>query len=141
MFWIPRGNVVWQITSDDGLLDVTRSVGAQGQYYHWECLDPKNVFLDFPWRLDSATSRLEFDSLGGSIHARFPQVIIPICFAIAAPTLASMPFMWNAFRRRRNARSNRCLDCGYSIIGNISAVCPECGAALTPLPGATRGQA
>ena len=34
-------------------------------------------------------------------------------------------------RRERLAtyrrRTRRCLDCGYSLVGNVSGVCPECG--------------
>jgi hypothetical protein len=32
------------------------------------------------------------------------------------------------WKRRRNARG--CLGCGYDLTGNISGVCPECGAAV-----------
>ncbi len=29
--------------------------------------------------------------------------------------------------RRRRAATSRCLKCGYSLIGNVSGRCPECG--------------
>lgn len=33
--------------------------------------------------------------------------------------------------RARNARpDNLCLRCGYSLIGNVSGICPECGNAV-----------
>jgi hypothetical protein len=45
------------------------------------------------------------------------------------------PAIWlYAFRRRRRTMKilqNLCLKCGYSLVGNTSGVCPECG---TPVP-------
>jgi hypothetical protein len=35
-----------------------------------------------------------------------------------------------AYRRQ----TNRCLKCGYRMTGNVSGVCPECGAARTLVP-------
>ena len=32
--------------------------------------------------------------------------------------------------RRRRARGVLCLSCGYNLTGNVSGVCPECGAAI-----------
>jgi len=34
-------------------------------------------------------------------------------------------------------RDDRCPKCGYSLIGNVSEICPECG---MPVPGAARKQ-
>lgn len=30
-------------------------------------------------------------------------------------------------RGRKNLPTDRCLHCGYSLIGNVSGICPECG--------------
>lgn len=30
-------------------------------------------------------------------------------------------------RARKNLSIDRCLHCGYSLIGNVSGTCPECG--------------
>jgi len=35
-------------------------------------------------------------------------------------------------RRWHRRRKGRCLDCGYSMTGNTSGVCPECGQAVRP---------
>lgn len=48
------------------------------------------------------------------------------------PTLlfAIYPFVVFAhrpLRRRRRLRRGLCLTCGYSLAGNVSGVCPECG--------------
>lgn len=40
-------------------------------------------------------------------------------------------------RRYGRIRTCHCASCGYSLTGNTSGVCPECGAAIAPLrPGA-----
>ena len=31
-------------------------------------------------------------------------------------------------RRHRRSRRGLCLNCGYSLTGNVSDACPECGA-------------
>jgi hypothetical protein len=33
-------------------------------------------------------------------------------------------------RTRRWAATGRCVQCGYNLTGNVSGICPECGAAL-----------
>ena len=38
------------------------------------------------------------------------------------------------------SRSRLCLRCGYSLAGNLSGVCPECGAPVSP-PTTTKGAA
>ncbi len=35
-----------------------------------------------------------------------------------------------ARRQDRRRRRNACLSCGYSLVGNTSGVCPECGTAI-----------
>ena len=37
-------------------------------------------------------------------------------------------------RRWRRLRYNRCRGCGYSLTGNVSGVCPECGRPVSSLP-------
>jgi hypothetical protein len=39
----------------------------------------------------------------------------------------------NYARHRRRARLGLCASCGYSLTGNTSGTCPECG---TPVPAA-----
>ena len=36
-----------------------------------------------------------------------------------------------ACRSRRRNRMGFCISCGYSLTGNVSGVCPECGTAVT----------
>lgn len=37
-------------------------------------------------------------------------------------------------KRRRRAREGRCVSCGYSLAGNTTDICPECGARLKSKP-------
>lgn len=41
--------------------------------------------------------------------------------------LLVMPRSAGPFRRWRRRRRNLCVGCGYSLEGNLSGVCPECG--------------
>jgi hypothetical protein len=49
---------------------------------------------------------------------------------LPAAALLALP-AWRAgaaARAARRARDNRCPSCGYDLTGNVSGVCPECGA-------------
>lgn len=74
------------------------------------------------------------------------SMAIPIWMVILA--LAAAPVTWVAFRappfiRRhsltaRRLRRGLCIRCGYDLTGNVSGVCPECGAALPTHPNSRR---
>ena len=55
-----------------------------------------------------------------------------------------LPLIWRAMRGRwkadRRRRLGQCAACGYSLAGNSSGVCPECGKAIltTETPGTQR---
>ena len=38
-----------------------------------------------------------------------------------------MPAILQRRRERRRRAAGECLGCGYSLAGNLSGVCPECG--------------
>ena len=42
---------------------------------------------------------------------------------------ASPAVVWVISRRRRTRKTDCCVHCGYSLTGNTSGVCPECGTA------------
>src|SRR4051812_9720628 len=53
-------------------------------------------------------------------------------FAVALLTVSFLAAIyWLMFlgmtRSHRRAREGLCLHCGYSLRGNVSGVCPECG--------------
>ncbi|GEM_PF-1820101 len=49
----------------------------------------------------------------------------------------SVVLVRGACRYRRRRRQGLCLHCGYSLTGNVSGVCPECGRAV-PVPSGER---
>jgi hypothetical protein len=51
---------------------------------------------------------------------------------------ALMPGMWlySLVRRRRQFKLGQCSHCGYSLTGNTSGVCPECGTPAADKAGA-----
>ncbi|MFQ5414092.1 MAG: hypothetical protein ACE5E6_06500 [Phycisphaerae bacterium] len=59
------------------------------------------------------------------------RVMLPIWALLGTcmfyPALA---FFRGPFTRMRRRRLNRCVPCGYSLIGNTSGVCPECGSII-----------
>lgn len=57
----------------------------------------------------------------------------------AVATASLTPVAWGAHRRRRRRRRGRsglCRECGYSLAGNVSGVCPECGTRTGPASAA-----
>lgn len=49
---------------------------------------------------------------------------------VLVPPVLSLPAAILAHRRRKRGQ---CLSCGYSLTGNESGVCPECGRKIKPL--------
>lgn len=54
-------------------------------------------------------------------------VTIPFIYIILA--LAIYPTIRDRIRESA-AREQRCMTCGYDLIGNVSAACPECGTSI-----------
>ena len=50
---------------------------------------------------------------------------MPLLLLATYPAIA---FIRGPLRRWRRRRKGLCLKCGYSLTGNVSGVCPECGA-------------
>lgn len=70
----------------------------------------------------------------GSLESEIFVFTLPILFLLASFTLLLLsPPLFRFARRWHRKRNGRCLDCGYSVIGNVSGVCPECGTAISPL--------
>jgi|GEM_PF-4216082 len=74
------------------------------------------------------------EAVGGSIYAvrAIPIGVLPLGFAIdllatALPVFGCMLAVHWMRRRMRNLRG-QCQQCGYSLLGNTSGICPECGA-------------
>ena len=52
-----------------------------------------------------------------------------LMFAGLLGTYPTVVFIRRPFRLARRRRNGWCLGCGYDLQGNVSGVCPECGAA------------
>ena len=66
-----------------------------------------------------------------SVHAYLPRHRVSVPYLAVVPLTALLPILC-VIRARRTARQSRdpqCVACGYNLTGNISGVCPECGAA------------
>lgn len=58
----------------------------------------------------------------------FPMAVLPAGLAL----LGVLPLAYEPARSWWRRRAGRCAHCGYSLMGNRSGLCPECGApALT----------
>ena len=102
-------------------------------------------YLSFP--IGSALDFDRINALGGGPAERF---VTPICWQSEryasgkAWIFVNIPhwlalvavgplWLWLLFRRLSRARTRRegfCLTCGYNLTGNVSGVCPECGAPI-----------
>jgi hypothetical protein len=61
-----------------------------------------------------------------------PMLITSVPIYSMALLVAVLPVSWLAIRVRnsRRIRSDHCPTCGYSLTGNTSGTCPECGTAV-----------
>jgi len=70
-----------------------------------------------------------------------PPELFGVVLAVQIPYMLGLLWVWPAVRgfrtvcrwRKKRCRWRRgeCLECGYSLVGNISGTCPECG---LPIP-------
>jgi hypothetical protein len=59
----------------------------------------------------------------GSRRTTIPLLPTSIVFLLIFMGALAAPLV----RRTHRRRTNRCVHCGYSLVGNISGRCPECG--------------
>ncbi len=61
---------------------------------------------------------------------RWVHAIVPVWIVTGVLLFPSgLAYLRGPVRRGLRARRNHCVGCGYSLAGNLSGVCPECGAA------------
>jgi len=98
------------------------------------------------WRYDKTLNRIpawfgmkgawkNFGAAYVAVHARtsfFACLMMPIWMICIG--LCSVPLLraLRVYRRHRLALALLCGECGYNLRGNISGVCPECGAPVPP---------
>jgi hypothetical protein len=84
-----------------------------------------------------------FHSQGGAVelddywwadrqHVYNPRPVFFMPYFVPAIALGLLPGCWLAKRMLRPKGSDgaHCLSCGYNLTGNVSGVCPECGAQI-----------
>jgi hypothetical protein len=61
-----------------------------------------------------------------------PLFIVFMPFWLFAVITAALPLRWLALRLRQRAqnRDGYCASCGYNLTGNVTGICPECGATV-----------
>ena len=65
---------------------------------------------------------------GKSRRWRWVATSIPIWMVVSLLFLEpAWAFLRGPARRRRRIRKGECLTCGYPMLGNSAALCPECG--------------
>jgi len=55
---------------------------------------------------------------------------LPLGWPVAGAWIVSGMIIYRHIRRRDRHRRGGCARCGYSLIGNVSGICPECGAGI-----------
>lgn len=81
-----------------------------------------------------------FSVLGFSVHRAAAanglvgtDIIVPLWLVVLLSLM--LPALWMRRLRRESARKrrrmNQCIACGYSLMGNTSGTCPECGSPIT----------
>ena len=59
---------------------------------------------------------------------QYVEASVPAWFAACVLFVGPIPIaLRGPYRRWRRRRQGQCLKCGYSLTGNTSGVCPECG--------------
>lgn len=93
--------------------------------------DPSRTRQDDGLALVPGASRAQGDA--NWMRSRGWRAAYPCIFgaALVLPLSAVTLRGLDEYRRRRAARREGCRSCGYDLTGNVSGVCPECGAAVT----------
>ena len=77
-------------------------------------------------------------SVAGGTY-RYVYIVAPLWFVLllTAPW-PLVAFLRGPFRRYRRKKRIECLKCGYSLVSNVSGICPECGNSRAALENAAR---
>lgn len=114
-----------RVSSACGRLAVIIEVEGQlwsDSYGYTEGHDPEQEKQFWPMNFSGFAWRSDCNVVGSYQSVLMPHAAIVIGLAIA-------PAVWLFVVRRHVGRSrmNVCRCCGYTLTGNISGVCPECG--------------
>ncbi len=81
------------------------------------------------WTISGAGIDAAYDAaIGASLIAGWlPHVVAAGAIALFIAALTAIGRRWSLRSRFTDGRA--CLHCGYDLAGNVSGICPECGAA------------
>jgi hypothetical protein len=102
----------WQFESASHARDSQISINTLGVFFGTWSVEGMSNFIDF--------------------HAS--EAAVPIWMLSLATSTLPLLALWRWHRRRRTLKLNACSTCGYSLKGNTSGVCPECGSPATKKP-------
>ncbi len=91
------------------------------------------------WRDVGQASALADDGAAFDVRRIWGGRVWMVRVSLAIPTIVLAALVLAVFglprlRRRLRAKRSQCLRCGYDLTGNVSGVCPECGAAVAAAP-------
>ncbi len=73
-----------------------------------------------------------------SLQTRVPckscWVSFPVWVLLVISVYPGISFIRGFLRRRLRKTGGRCVVCGYTLAGNMSGICPECGTPITRIP-------
>ncbi len=92
-------------------------------------VSPTLRFVGFP--IPVAIFHLESGRWIDYVHHGPVALLICAMNVISVAVALPLPVALLAIRRFPRMREGHCVQCGYSLIGNTSGVCPECGTPLS----------
>ena len=107
------------------------------EFFYWNILEegisasrigvPPRVWTDFPVR-EGPDWRWWNLGVGRERARMTPGCSYYVPYWVICAITGLIPVVW--FWRRGRPRAGYCSACGYSLTGNLSGVCPECGKAV-----------
>ena len=114
--WITKNDI---ITLDPRVFRDSFSFAGWSLAVAWAASQP----LGIPHRWAFGGFEYDYLFVDGVTIVFIPLWVFACLFALY-PTIA---FIRGPLRRHRRQRKGQCLQCGYSLEGNVTGVCPECG--------------
>jgi hypothetical protein len=133
---------LWLVSASDPSVaaDLERRSPLAADYPHPECEDdfvygpvpPKLRSFWCEWSTGGSSRYL--DQKTGE-YRMFPRnwlnirthLWLPLVLLLIYPAIA---FIRGPVRRWHRRRNNRCVACGYDLMGNVTGICPECATAV-----------
>ncbi len=131
----PDGACVVVCIDVGGLGVASRAVDESSIYY--SCPGGRPGWRSRPPRWELSLSKKLRRTLALPSFRRVGQQLLmeltlwaPFILFAAYPTIAFIRGPLRRRRKRRRRKRGECVACGYNLTGNVSGVCPECGADL-----------